>query len=78
MVEKDLETKCYKLEWKNEHQWNLFVATAWNIFNRIDCKDAATYEIVINGIADIYNLGIEAEHYDNKMNDNIWNDPWDD
>lgn len=77
MIEKDLEDKCYAFEWKYEYAWNSLVMTARDVLNRIDCKDTATYETIINGIAYIYNLGVDAEHYNNAMNENVWYDPWD-
>lgn len=78
MIEKDLEIRCDKFDWECEHAWKLLVTSTWNILRRINCKDAVTYETIINGMANAYNAGAEAEYHDHNTKEYVWSDPWDD
>lgn len=58
-IERDLIKRCDDLAFNSEHAWKVLVVSTWNILNRIDCADFATYETVVNGMGNAYNAGIE-------------------
>ena len=70
-IERDLMKRCDDLCFNYEHAWKVLVVSTWNILNRINCADFATYETVINGMGNAYNAGIENYRYDIKKKENL-------